>query len=171
MEQRTEKGIFVVSQAPHMNKHIDRINTIRHSVLDLVKDLSVEQLNEIPAGFNNNIIWHLGHLTASQQGICYVRAGLKPFVGESHMVLYRPGTKPERFIADEEVAIIKDLLVSTLERFDADLSATNLFSNYTAWTSRYGVEIGSIQDALEFLLFHEGLHAGHIAAMKKLVKK
>lgn len=153
-----------------MNKHIDRIKTIRLHLLEHVKDLSVEQLNEIPAGFNNNIIWHLGHLTAAQQGVCYVRAGLKPFAGESHMVLYRPGTKPERFITDEELAIIKDLLVSTLERFDTDLSA-NLFSNYTAWTSRYGVEIGSIQDALEFLLFHEGLHAGHITAMKKLVKK
>lgn len=153
-----------------MNKYIDRVRSIRLHLLDQVKDLSIEQLNEIPAGFNNNIIWHLGHLTAAQQGICYVRAGLKPFVGESHMVLYRPGTKPERFVGDEEVAIIKDLLVSSLDRFDADLSA-NIFTNYTAWTSRYGVEIGSIQDALEFLLFHEGLHAGNITYMKKLVKK
>lgn len=153
-----------------MNKQIDRIKTIRLHLLDLVSDLSVEQLNEIPAGFKNNIVWHLGHLTAAQQGVCYARAGLKPFVEEKYLVLYRPGTKPEQFVPAEEVDEVKDLLISPLDQLDADLSA-NLFSRYNAWTSRYGVALASIQDALEFLLFHEGLHAGHITAMKKLVKK
>lgn len=153
-----------------MNKQIDRIKSIRLYLLDLVKDLSVEQLNEIPAGFNNNIIWHLGHLTAAQQGLCYLRAGLKPVVEEKYLVLYRPGTKPEQLVAAEEVDMIKDLLISPLEQFDQDLSG-NLFANYPAWTTRYGVELTSIQDVLDFLLFHEGLHSGHITAMKKLVKK
>ncbi|MBE7172990.1 MAG: DinB family protein [Williamsia sp.] len=152
-----------------MNKYIDRIKTIRLSLLNLVNDLTVEQLNEIPAGFKNNIIWHLGHLTAAQQGVCYARAGLKPFVEEQYLVLYRPGTKPEAFVTGEEIDMIKDLLISSLDQFDLDLSA-NIFTNYTPWTSRYGVAMDNIQDALEFLLFHEGLHAGHITAMKKLVK-
>lgn len=153
-----------------MNKQINRIKSIRLYLLELVKDLSVEQLNEIPAGFNNNIIWHLGHLTAAQQGVCYLRAGLNPVVEEKYLVLYRPGTKPEQPVAAEEADMIKDLLISPLDRFDQDLS-DNIFANYTAWTTRYGVELVSIQDALEFLLFHEGLHSGHITAMKKLVKK
>lgn len=153
-----------------MNKQIDRIKSIRLYLLELVKDLSVEQLNEIPSGFNNNIIWHLGHLTAAQQGVCYSRAGLKPVVEEKYLVLYRPGTKPEQLVAAEEVEMIKDLLISPLDQFDQDLSG-NLFANYPAWTTRYGVELASIQDALDFLLFHEGLHSGHITAMKKLVKK
>ena len=153
-----------------MNKQINRIKSTRQYLLEFVKDLSVEQLNEIPAGFNNNIIWHLGHLTAAQQGVCYLRAGLKPVVEEKYLVLYRPGTKPEQWVPAEEVEVIKDLLISPLDQFEQDLS-DNLFTNYPAWTTRYGVELASIQDAVEFLLFHDGLHSGHVTAMKKLVKK
>ena len=152
-----------------MNKQIDRIKKTRLYLLDLVKDLSVEQLNEIPGGFNNNIIWHLGHMIAAQQGICYVRAGIKPFVEEKYINLYKPGTKPEQVIDGNEAAMLKDVMLSSLDRLDADVSG-DMFTNYVAFTTRYGVELANIDDALDFLLFHEGLHAGHITAMKKLVK-
>jgi len=50
-----------------MKKEIERLKKTRIFLLDLIKDLTTEQLNEIPKGFNNNIIWNLGHLIASQQ--------------------------------------------------------------------------------------------------------
>lgn len=151
-----------------MNKQIDRIKKTRIYLLDLVKDVSVERLNQIPAGFNNNIIWHLGHLIASQQGICYARAGITPVVDEKYIMLYKPGTKPEHFAEGDEVNMIKDVLMWSLDRLETDLSG-HLFVNYTTFTTRYGVELSGIEDALDFLLFHEGLHSGHVTAMKKLV--
>ena len=33
--------------------------------------LTIEELNKIPEGFNNNIIWNFGHVIVSQQIICY----------------------------------------------------------------------------------------------------
>lgn len=153
-----------------MHKQIERIKNTRLYLLDQVSDVSLEELNEIPPGFKNNLIWHLGHLVAAQQGLCYVRAGLKPVIEEKYMVLYRPGTKPEQFVDNEDVDMIKDLLISTLDQFDEGLSG-NIFTGYPAFTTRYGVELAGIDDALLFLLFHEGLHSGHIMAMKKLVKK
>jgi hypothetical protein len=47
----------------------------------------------------------------------------------------------------------------------------NLFASYPPWSTRYGVEITNIDDALQFLLYHEGLHAGIIIAMRKLLKR
>ena len=59
-----------------MTKAIEIIKLPRVHLLDVVKDLSIEQLNHIPDGFNNNIIWNLAHIVATQQNICYKRAGL-----------------------------------------------------------------------------------------------
>lgn len=153
-----------------MNAQTERIKKIRAFLIDSVNDLSADQLNEVPPGFNNNIIWNLGHLIAVQQGVCYVRAGVKPVTDEKYVVLYKPGTKPDKYVAGDEVKTIKELLLSSLDLFKTDYQ-TNMFANYPAWTTRYGVELSNIDDALQFLLFHEGLHSGFVAALKNLVKK
>lgn len=153
-----------------MNRQMDTIKKVRLYLLDQVKDLSVEELNEIPPGFNNNIAWNLGHLVAAQQGVCYARAGVKPIVDEQFMATYKPGTKPERYIDDTEIQLIKDVLITSLDQFESDYEK-NLFTNYTAFTTRYAVELPNIDDALQFLYYHEGLHSGHVIAVKRLVKK
>lgn len=150
-------------------KEIARVKSTRIFLLEMIKDLSVDELNEIPAGFNNNIIWNLGHLIAAQQGICYVRAGLSPAVIEQHYAPFRPGTKPGKYLDGNEVVHIKQTLLKSLDQFETDLQ-NNAFANYIPWTTRYGVELASIDDALQFLLFHEGLHSGCITAIKKVLK-
>lgn len=153
-----------------MNKSIETIKKTRHFVLDLVKDLTVDQLNEIPAGFNNNIIWNLAHLIGAQQGVCYVRAGLKPVVEESLFETYKPGTRPQAFVEGAETGKIKELFVTVIEHLETDYEK-NIFSGYNAWTTRYGVELKNIDDALDFLIYHEGMHAGYVMALKRLVRK
>lgn len=152
-----------------MNKQIERVKKIRIFLLDVIKDLTVNQLNEIPAGFNNNIIWNLGHLVAAQQGISYARCGQPVFVPAKYMALYKTGTKPEQFVDPDEVEEVKLLLLSSLNQFEKDLDS-DLFANYNAWTTRYGVELASIADGIDFILFHEGLHCGVITAMRRILK-
>jgi uncharacterized damage-inducible protein DinB len=53
-----------------MIREIEIIKLPRQRILDEISHLSVEQLNKVPTGFNNNIIWNLGHMIAAQQGIC-----------------------------------------------------------------------------------------------------
>jgi hypothetical protein len=151
-----------------MNKSIESIRKTRSYVLQLVNGLTAEQLNEVPAGFNNNIIWNLGHLIASQQGICYLRAGLKAWVSEKVYGDYKPGTKPSSFINNSEIEELKNLLLTSLDPLETDYG-NNLFQNYPTWTTRYDVTITTIDEALQFLLFHEGLHTGYIMALKRVV--
>ena|SRR6476661_2680041 len=153
-----------------MNKTIDTIRKERQFLLQLLNDLTLEQLNEVPQGFNNNIIWNLAHLVASQQGVCYLRAGVKTRVHETFYERFKPGSKPGGLIDANEVAEIKAMLFSTLDQFEADYAA-NYFTHYIAWTTRYGVELTNIDAALQFLLYHEGLHTGYIMALKRLVKR
>ena len=153
-----------------MHPQIERIRITRNLVLDLTKNLSTAQLNEIPAGFNNNIIWNMGHLIAAQQGICYVRAGLKYHIEDQFFLSYKPGSRPDTFIDENAIEIIKELLVSTLDVFNKDVEL-NAFVNYTSWTTRFGAPINNIEDALAFLMLHEGLHTGYIMALKHIISK
>jgi len=153
-----------------MINELEKIKKTRLFLINLVEDLSPEQLNEIPEGFNNNIVWNLGHLIATQQGICYIRSGLKVVTEEKYFLPYKPGTKPEKFIDIDEVNEVKKLLISTLDRFEADYNQ-HIFSVYEPVTLRYGVTLSSIDDAIGFLSFHEGLHHGYIMALKRAIKR
>lgn len=152
-----------------MHPQIETIRKTRTALLALIKDLSVEELNEIPAGFNNNIIWNVAHLTAAQQGVCYFRAGLKMHVDEAYFKAYKPESKPEKSVSSAEVEEIKELLFSTLDQLETDFQQ-NIFTNYTPWTTRYGVDIKNIDEAISFLPFHEGLHLGYVMALKRVIK-
>ena len=137
-------------------------------MLDGIKDLTNEQLNKVPEGFNNNIAWNLGHMVAAQQGICYKRAALTPHISEEFYEQFRSGGKPEKPLSDSEITAIKELMVSTIDQLEADYDK-QIFGGYTTWITRYAVEMASIDDAIKFLPFHEGLHLGVIATLKKLV--
>lgn len=151
-----------------MKKQIDTIKKVRTFLLEGIKDLTTEQLNRIPEGFNNNIIWNLGHLVAAQQGICYKRAGVKPLITDEFWENYRSGSKPQGPVSEAEIENIKTLFLITLDELEMDYDK-NLFTNYTTWTARYGTEMTNIDDAIAFIPFHEGLHSGVIMALKRLV--
>jgi hypothetical protein len=151
-----------------MNKEIDNIKKSRIYLLDVIKHLSLKQLNKIPAGFNNNIIWNLGHMVAAQQGLCYVRGGAQIVIEDRYFTDYKPGTKPVAYVNEIEVKTIKDLMLSTIDRLAVDYG-TDIFKNYGSFTTRYGAELTGIDDAINFLPYHEGLHSGTIMAFTKIV--
>jgi DinB superfamily len=153
-----------------MTKQIEIIRKTRSYLLENLKDLTTEQLNKIPEGFNNNIIWNLGHMIAAQQGVCYLRAVLTPKVSEDFINAYKSGSKPAGPVDAKEIENIKSLLFSSIDQLEEDYN-NHIFGGYTTWTTRYSVEMNSIDDAITFLPFHEGLHAGCSTALKKLVTK
>jgi len=147
---------------------IAQIKNTRIFILELVKDLSTEQLNKIPSGFNNNIIWNIAHLTAAQQNMCYIRSGLEITVEEKHFSPFLSGTKPEKFIEQKEIDLIYNLLLNSMDLLAADYSS-HIFLKFDPWDKRYGMKLNSIEDAINFIPFHEGMHIGYIMALKKLV--
>jgi len=154
-----------------MDKRIDKIKKFRLFLLEQIKGLTDEQLNKIPNGFNNNIIWNLTHLICAQQGICYLRAGQAALVPDKYIAPFFTNTKPERFISRQEIEEISGLFISTIDSLQTDYDK-KIFDNYTASPNVfriYGIEISNIDDALEFLLYHEGYHCGTIVALKRLV--
>jgi len=151
-----------------MNKSIEIIRNPRLNLLKFVNDLSIDQLNMIPNGFVNNIMWNLGHMISAQQGICYKRSGLPAIIDEDFFETFKSGSKPERFYTADDLKNIEELFTSTLDQLEADME-NNIFVKYTPVTTRYGVELNGIEDAIKFLPFHEGLHLGYIFALRRAV--
>jgi uncharacterized damage-inducible protein DinB len=151
-----------------MSQRIDIIKQPRLKTLEAIEALSLDQLNTMLPGFNNNLIWNLGHMVATQHGVIYKRAGLDLPIDETFFDTYKPGTRPERLYTAADLEQIKSLFISTLDNMETDLQ-TNRFGNYPQWTTRYGAEIHNIDEAVAFLPFHDGLHIGVITAMMKMV--
>src|SRR5258706_11833528 len=105
-----------------MDKQFDVIINTRNNFLKLVDSLSIEQLNKIPEGFNNNIVWNFGHIIISQQVLCYVRAGIVPRLEDIWMKKYQKGTKPENFISAEEIKHLKNYLFSLIDDLKNDMA-------------------------------------------------
>lgn len=151
-----------------MAKSFEDIRHIRRFILQFITGLSIDQLNQVPEGFSNNITWNLAHLIAAQQGICYIRAGLKPVVEQHFYESFKSGTHPEHALNKKEIETIQELLLTTIDQFEQDYR-NKVFEEYSPMVTRYGVALNNINDALLFLLFHEGFHLSYIMALKRLI--
>lgn len=152
------------------DKSIDTIQATRTLFLKLVDGLSIDQLNKIPEGFNNNIIWNFGHVIVSQQILCYKLAGLPLKIDEAYISKYSKGTKPESFIDENELAFLKQQATQLIDELIAEIEK-GLLDNYTNYTTSFGIALNSIEDAVKFLTMHEGLHLGYAMALKRIVNK
>lgn len=150
-----------------MHHSIENVLKIRIALLKLIEPLSVEELNRIPTGFNNNVIWNLAHLISAEQSICYIRSGVKPFIDESFIIKYKSGTRPEGLVTEETIKEIKEVFLQTIDQLGKDYDAGVFPVSYPSWTTGYGNEILHLEDAISFVMFHEGLHRGYIMAMKR----
>lgn len=153
-----------------MGKSITISRQTRRNFIALMDSLSIEQLNEVPVGFNNNIAWNFGHIIVTQQILCYVLAGVSPRMDQVLFDKYRKGAKPENFIDQTEIDLLKTLASTLLDDLEIDLT-TDLFSNYKTYPTSYGFELTNIEDALDFFAVHESMHYGIVQALKKLVIK
>ncbi len=151
-----------------LDKSIDTIRATRKLFSELLDGLSVDLINKIPAGFNNNIIWNFGHVIVSQQIICYKMAGLSLKIDDAYVPKYTKGSKPGSFVEEQEVIFLQQQAAALIDQLVEDLEIHS-FNNYQAYTTSFGVELNGIDDAIKYLTMHEGLHLGYAMALKRIV--
>lgn len=142
--------------------------TSRRIYLKLIESYSIEQLNKIPEGFSNNLIWNLGHIIVSQQGLVYRLSGLPVNVSEEMTNKYKNGSKPTCDATQEEVDELKSLLFSLLEQTKKDY-ASGKFTTYNEYTTGTGFHLASTKEAIEFNNYHEGIHLGLMMNIRKFI--
>ena len=70
----------------------------------------MEQLNKVPEGFSNNLIWNIGHIVVVQQMLVYKLSGLNMMISDEMVEKYKKGTRPEEPVGQTEIDEIKKLL-------------------------------------------------------------
>jgi len=126
------------------------------------------QLNKIPKGFKNNLIWNIAHLLVTQQLLTYALAGLDCLVSKEMIKKFEKGSFPQISINRDEINTIKAQLITVIEKTEKDYN-NGLFSNFNPYTTSLGNTLDTIEDAIQFATFHEGIHLGIILSIQKLV--
>ena len=130
--------------------------------------ISSEQLNKIPEGFNNNIIWNIAHIIVVQQMLSYKLSGLPMLVSDEMVAKYMRGTKPAIDVTQSEIDEIQLLLFETINKTEVDFN-DGIFKNYQEFSSLSGFRMRNIEDALAFNYYHEAVHTGMIMSIMKFV--
>jgi len=142
--------------------------TSRKILAKFLEDYTLEQLNKVPTGFNNNLIWNIAHIVVVQQMLVYNLSGLPMMVSREMVDNYKRGTRPERDLTQQEVDEIKMLLTTTIDQTEQDFSA-GIFKNYNEFTTMTGFNLKSAQEAMAFNYYHEAVHTGVMMSIRKFV--
>lgn len=153
-----------------MESTIKTWKTSRELILKLLNTYTLEELNFIPKGFSNNIIWNAGHIIVAQQLLVYRCTENEDYLPEGFFEKYAPGSKPTGETTQKEVDEIKNLLMKHILQTEKDLNA-NLFKKYTPRQTQTGFHIANLQEALEFNNYHEALHLGVMLSLRKFLLK
>lgn len=140
----------------------------RKIIAEYLEHYTLEQLNKVPEGFNNNLIWNIGHIVVVQQMLVYNLSGLPMMVSPEMVEKYKRGTKPEHLISQAEVDEIRSLLFETINQTKADLNS-KIFKTYTEFTTLSGFTMRNVEDALAFNYYHEAMHIGMMMSIRKFI--
>lgn len=142
----------------------------RKNYLAVLEELSINEVNTIPIGFNNNIIWNIGHIVATMDVLFYKLNGLEPHLNTEFIEAYRKGTAPQSFVKAEVIDEVKQNLLAQPEWIKKDLKA-GVFPAQLAnpYTTSHNFELATLEDIFNFNQAHEALHMGIVMSLRKFV--
>lgn len=135
----------------------------RQRLMDAAAKCPAEARGVVPAGFNNNAHWQLGHIVTIADGLIFGLAGLERTVPAHYRTYFGNGTKPADWDAnvpswEELVGVLQqqsERILGLAEKRDAAVKE-NFFKGET------------LEEALLFNLNHEAVHTGQLSALIRL---
>ena len=145
----------------------DQLSFARQSLLNTVKEISENQADSVPEGFNNNIRWNLGHVCIVQERYAFYFAGEPIGVPDVFTELFAFGTRPSEWkIKPPSLQELVETLTDQPKRIRERLQ-DRLDEAITNPVERGSLSLSTFDELLTFSLFHEGQH---IQAVKTLIK-
>ena len=151
-----------------MKTQFDILRKSRELVAKELEGLSMNQIHKIPEGFKNNIAWNVAHLVVTQQLLHYKLSGLNCLCADELIEAHIKGTAPTKTFTKEEFEEVVELLLGLPDTLEEDYEA-GIFENYTEYPTSTGFTLTSIENAIPFNNFHEGIHYGIIRSIKKFL--
>jgi hypothetical protein len=142
----------------------------RKTLVDTVADLPIELINKIPEGFNNNILWNVGHMISVQQLIAYGLSDQEYVVEEAIVMAYRKNTKPEAEITSDGFQSLCNILIESTNSFINDYRDEHFLGFKPFIAKSINMTYNSIDEVIPFILYHDALHATVISTYKRILR-
>lgn len=141
----------------------------RESFLKIMEKHSYRELVKIPDNFRNSIFWNIAHVLVTQQLLCYRLSGLDIQIDEGFVKRYGKGSLATEEVEMADIEYVKSNLLSAMKQTQEDYNKKS-FGTYKPYLTSTGIELKSIDDAVNFSGFHDGIHLGIVLSIMKLVK-
>lgn len=151
-----------------MKKQFQLLRATRQNVLKVLEETSRESLLKIPTGFNNNILWNIYHLLASQQLLVYGLSQTPFRLDKEFIFKYKSGTIPSGEEDLDLVDLAHNSLLTTVKQLSEDYQQ-DIFGEFKTIKTSYGLELQSIEDAIYFNNLHEAMHYGQIKTFQSIL--
>lgn len=151
----------------NLNYQFTILRTTRRNLLDLINNYDLDQLNRIPNGFRNNLLWNAGHVLATQQLLTYGLTNQEFGIPQHVIDQFRKGTAPTAPYHAETLSFIQESLIQTVEVLESDFQNGIFEAQFRAYPTSYGVTLNDIAEAVCFNNVHEGLHLGYCMSLRK----
>lgn len=133
----------------------------------------IKQVNDVawdiqPPGFNNTIRWNVGHVYVNAEILSQKAIPSYEIVHPEWVPLFVPGTKPSDWDLEPPTSVeLVSALKEQTERIKAVLA--NNLSNVLIESMSIGNlhEMNTVEALAQFLIWHEGVHAGVIHALNR----
>lgn len=149
-------------------RSIDMLIQERGLIARALDGLGHDQLIAIPDGHKNNILWNIGHIVVVQQLLHCKLSGLPLYVTNALVESCKSATSPADWSSPPDADELRALLTELPAKL-ADDYAAGRFTSFNAYETSTGLTLQTLDDALSFNHFHEGVHTGIILALKKRV--
>ncbi len=140
----------------------------RENLLKLVNAMTPDQLNLVPPGCSNNLVWNAGHVIATSELLTYGLGGYPLPSGMEFINRYRKGTRPEERADREAIDYIREELLAGHSRMVEDFGKLD-WTRYKPYTTSFGASFSTIGEAVTFNNLHEAMHLGTMQVLRRLV--
>lgn len=151
-----------------MEQQLKYIAITRNNFSDLMAGLTIDQLNQVPVGFNNNIAWNYCHIIVATQGLVLGLSGIDGPISKEQVAKYKKGTKPESYISSDEIEYFKNASEKLLIQIQ-DGIRQGVFTNFTSYTTSFNATLNNVGDALAMVQSHDAMHYGYALALRRAV--
>lgn len=105
-------------------------------------------------------------MVVTQQLLVYKLSGQAMRVDDALVEKFKKGTVPDGTATDKELQLVEELLLPTVAWMQEDYG-NEIFNGYNEYTTSANVSLKTVEDAIIFNVYHEGLHLGAILSLMK----
>lgn len=151
-----------MSELTFKNFELSRSFFLKH-----LGELDTETAEVQPEGFNNNILWHVGHVLTTAEYFMFGYPEKSNHLPLNYIELFNRGTSPADWKGEvpslsELTAQLKDQM-TRIKEIREDRLQEKLEKQF--------FDFKTFGELVNFAVFHETYHLGQMHAMKKVIEK